>query len=108
MSSVDGTDEMGEVKRRRELLAAPIEVRVERLVELARCVDDADSTEEVKDNCREEMWVVGATIAVDMLGAVLRIADALDTLAAHARAREAGSGGVGSEYQPFKPYGGAG
>lgn len=89
MSSVDGTDEMGEANRRRMLLEAPISVRVERLVELARCVDDEDSTEEVAANCREEMWVVGATIAIDVLSAVLRIADALDTLAAHARTREA-------------------
>lgn len=105
MSSVDGTDEMGEVKRRRELLAAPIEARVERLVELARCVDDADSTEEVAANCREEMWVVGATIAVDVLGAVLRIAAALDTLAAHARA-QAGSMPAGTPTR--EPSGGVG
>jgi hypothetical protein len=86
MSSVDGTDEMGELNRRRKILEAPIAERVLHVMDLWKRQEDEHTPEELEANIRAELFVVGATVVADVLSALVRAADALESLAKDARA----------------------
>lgn len=85
MSSVEGTDEMGELKRRAAILDSPVGKRVEHLFDLWQRHDEA-ATEEEELVIRTELFVVGSTVVADVLSALVRGADALESMANDARA----------------------
>lgn len=94
MSSTDGTEQM----RRHALLSAPIEERVQRLAEVALLFDDCVDDEQAA-KLRTEMWVLGTSVAGEVLSALVAACRALESMAKDARA------GAGATINPLTNFG---